>query len=167
MKTSKLGIELIKHFEGLHDGDLSKIGLQPKMCPAGVWTVGYGYALVNKLTGKFLKYQEEYHLIAEQYPDFMNMTEIQAEKLLAWALLKYEGIVTKWLTLNVNQNMFDALVSHTYNTGGSDTLFRLVNAAKLAQAANWIETRYTTANGIVQPGLIRRRKAEAKLFMTS
>lgn len=165
MKTSKLGIELIKHFEGLHDGDLSKIGLQPKMCPAGVWTVGYGYALVNKLTGKFLKYQEDYHLIAKQYPDFMDMTEIQAENLLASALLKYEGIVTKWLTLNVNQNMFDALVSHTYNTGGSDTLFRLVNTGKIQEAAKWIEERYVTSGGKKLAGLVKRRKEESILFM--
>ena len=38
MKTSQIGIDLIKHFEGLHDGDLKKIGLQPKKCPAGIWT---------------------------------------------------------------------------------------------------------------------------------
>ena len=38
MKTSQIGISLIKHFEGLHDGDLKKIGLQPKKCPAGIWT---------------------------------------------------------------------------------------------------------------------------------
>ena len=38
MKTSQKGINLIKYFESLHDGDLTEIGLQPKMCPAGIWT---------------------------------------------------------------------------------------------------------------------------------
>lgn len=46
MKTSENGIILIKHYESLHDGDLSRIGLQPKMCPAGYWTEGYGHAIL-------------------------------------------------------------------------------------------------------------------------
>ena len=41
-------IDLVKSFEGIHDGDLTVIGLQPKMCPAGIWTVGYGRALRSK-----------------------------------------------------------------------------------------------------------------------
>jgi lysozyme len=34
MKTSNKGIELIKHFEGFKRA--------PYLCPAGVWTIGYG-----------------------------------------------------------------------------------------------------------------------------
>ena len=166
MKTSQTGINLIKHYEGLHDGNLKKIGLQPKMCPAGIWTVGYGYALVNKNTGKWLKGNADYPLIEVQYPDYVNMTEVQAEKLLEYSLLKYENKVNKKLTVSVSQNMYDALVSHTYNTGGSDTLFRLVNAEKTLEAAKWIETRYTTAEGEVLPGLVKRRKSESKLFLS-
>lgn len=36
---NEAGISLIKEFESLHDGDLSVIGLQPKQCPAGIWTI--------------------------------------------------------------------------------------------------------------------------------
>jgi len=32
MRTGIKGKELIKYYEGLHDGDLSLIGLQPKLC---------------------------------------------------------------------------------------------------------------------------------------
>lgn len=166
MKTSNKGISLIKYFEGLHDGDLKKIGLQPKPCPANVWTIGWGYALVNKKTGKFLKGQGDYKLIAEQYPEYLNMTIEQADKLLDIALIKYEGIVNKRLKVSVNQNQYDALVSHTYNTGGSDTLFNLVNAGKLTDAQKWIRERYITAEGKVKAGLVRRRKEESILFMT-
>jgi hypothetical protein len=35
MKNNDL-IELITHYEGLHDGDLHMIGLQPKMDPVGI-----------------------------------------------------------------------------------------------------------------------------------
>ena len=54
MKTSQKGINLIKYFESLHDGDLTEIGLQPKMCPAGIWTEGYGHA-IRDLKGQFFK----------------------------------------------------------------------------------------------------------------
>ena len=33
-------VKLVSHYEGLHDGDLSKVGLQPKMDPIGIWTEG-------------------------------------------------------------------------------------------------------------------------------
>jgi lysozyme len=45
MKTSNVGIQLIQEFESLHDGDLTMIGLQPKMDPIGIWTEGYGHAM--------------------------------------------------------------------------------------------------------------------------
>ena len=54
MRTSIVGINLIKEFESLHDGDLSKIGIQPKMDPIGIWTEGYGKAMRGD-DGCFLK----------------------------------------------------------------------------------------------------------------
>ena len=54
MKIGENGLELIKKWESLHDGDLKKIGLQPKMCPAGYWTEGYGNVIKDK-SGKMLK----------------------------------------------------------------------------------------------------------------
>ena len=54
MKTNKEGINLIKHFEGLHDGDLKQVGLQPKLCPADIWTEGYGRTMRDS-KGNFLK----------------------------------------------------------------------------------------------------------------
>ena len=41
VEVNKEGIVLVKHFESLHDGDLTMIGLQPKLCPAGIWKAGY------------------------------------------------------------------------------------------------------------------------------
>jgi lysozyme len=54
MSVNQATINLIKHFESLHDGDLSKIGLQPKQDCAGIWTVGYGHALRNN-NGAYLR----------------------------------------------------------------------------------------------------------------
>ena len=44
---NKATVDLIKHFESLHDGDLHKIGLQPKMDSVGIWTCGYGRAMID------------------------------------------------------------------------------------------------------------------------
>lgn len=155
MKTSDIGLSLIKHFEGLHDGDLKTIGLQPKKCPAGIWTMGYGTAMRDK-NGNFLK--------GNVMPK-STLTEKEAEELLAKTLEVFENIVMRKIKILIKQNQFDALVSHTYNTGGSDTLFKLVNQkAPSDQIKKWFETKYITGGGKKLNGLIARRKAESKLF---
>lgn len=156
MKTTKIGIDLIKHFEGLHDGDLKQIGLQPKKCPAGIWTEGYGIAMRDS-NGNFLK--------GKDMPKGTISTEAEAVKQLADHLSVYENIVMRKIKVPLKENQFDALVSYTYNTGGSDTLFKLINQkAPIDQIKKWFETKYITANGKVLAGLVARRKAEAKLF---
>lgn len=161
LKISKSGVDFIKKFEGIHDGDLSKIGLQPKMCPAGIWTVGYGYALVNKDNGKWIKGRDQYHLIQKQYPELLTITEEDAVKLLDQILDKYELKVLRNIKVDISQTQFDMLVSHTFNTGGSDTLFKLINSeAKMIDIEKWWTTKYITADGVRLPGLIRRRREE-------
>jgi lysozyme len=156
MKTSQIGIDLIKHFEGLHDGDLKQIGLQPKKCPAGIWTEGYGIAMRDN-KGNFLK--------GSTMPKGTIATEPEAMMQLANHLGIYEGIVMRKVKVPLKQNEFDALVSHTYNTGGSDTLFKLINQqAPKEQIKKWFTTKYITANGKVFQGLVNRRNAESKLY---
>lgn len=155
MKISQIGIDLIKHFEGLHDGDLKQIGLQPKKCPAGIWTQGYGSAMRDK-NGNFLK--------GNVIPK-VTITEKQAEQLLAKDLEVFENIVMRKVKVLLTQNKFDALVSHSYNTGGSDTLFKLINQnAPAEQIRKWFTTKYITGGGKVLKGLVNRRNAEAKLY---
>ena len=167
MKTSNKGIQLLKHFEGLHDGDKSKPGLQPEMDSAGIWTIGWGRALFNKFTGKHLKGKDDFKIIESQYPEFLNITEQKADELLLEDIKKFEIKVKKNLAVTISQNKFDALVAHTYNTGGSNTLFSLINKnAPESDIQNWWTTRYITAGGVQSNGLIRRRKAEYHLFST-
>jgi len=155
MKTSKIGIDLIKYFEGLHDGDSKKIGLQPKKCPAGIWTEGYGHAMRDG-NGNFLK--------GKEMPNH-TISESEAVVLLQKDLNVFELIVSRKLKIAVLQNQFDALVSHTYNTGGSDTLFKLINQkAPDEQIKKWFETKYVTGGGVKLKGLVERRKAESKLY---
>lgn len=166
MKTGEKGIELIKFFESLHDGDLSKIGLQPKECPAGILTIGYGHALQDT-DGKWLKGKDGFKKISTLYPEWETITEKEADEILKNDLVKFEKIVANKLKVEVTQNQFDALVSHTFNTGGSDTLFKLINTKSTdQQILKWFTETYISANGKVLPGLIKRRKIEATLFLT-
>lgn len=161
MKTSQKGINLIKYFESLHDGDLTEIGLQPKMCPAGIWTEGYGHA-IRDLKGQFFKGKDNK---LKAYANSIVKNEKQAENLLEKDLEVFENIVMKKIKVPLNQNQFDALVSYTYNTGGSDTLFKLINQkAPEAQIRKWFENKYITTNGKVLPGLVARRKKESNLY---
>lgn len=164
LHTGEQGKTLIKTYEGLHDGDLSKIGLQPKLCPAGVWTVGWGHAIRHPKTGKFLK-EKDKELAYALYP---VMTLAEADSLLEADLIKFENIVKNEIidVESLTQNQFDALVSHTYNTGGSTTLFNLVNQKATDDAIfKWFTEHYITSNGVPLLGLRRRRLTEAQLFL--
>lgn len=159
MKTSDIGVSLIKHFEGLHDGNLKEIGLQPKMCPAGIWTEGYGRAMRDD-NGNFIKGIKNKKLA---YSRITIHTEEQAEKALAEDLPPYERQVILKAKRPLKQNEFDALVSHRYNTGGSSTLTEMSNSKNIL-SKTWWTSHYITGGGKILKGLIERRKAEAKLY---
>lgn len=143
MKTSNEGIGLIKAFEGLR--------LQSYQCPAGKWTIGYGTTKIN----------------AVDVSSGMIISQDDAEHLLRQDLIQFEKKVLDNIEIPLRQHQFDALVSHTYNTGGSETLFALINAGSPSEIIrNWMETSHITGNKIVLNGLVRRRKAEADLFFT-
>lgn len=170
MKISKLGLDLIKHYEGLHDGDLSKIGLQPKMCPVGIWTVGYGRALRGK-DGTHLRGEEDRE---EAYSMHPNLNEAEALIMLDEDCDIYEGRINS-LRLNLTQYQFDALVSFNYNVGFTNfinsSLYRFIKK-NLTEEENilWAFSLYNKArvNGIFKPlpGLTKRRRSEAQLFLT-
>jgi lysozyme len=160
---NKKGIALIKKFESLHDGDLKKIGLQPKMDPVGIWTEGYGRAMRDK-KGKFIKGAANKDLA---YALQTINTEAEAEAALLIDLRTYEDIVERKVKVPITENQRSALVSHTYNTGGSATLFDLINKKALSgEIFHWFTSKYITADGVKLNGLVNRRKAEAELFFT-
>ena len=143
MKTSQIGINLIKHFEGFK--------AKPYLCPAKVPTIGYGATFYKD--GKKVTLQDK------------PITEEGAEELLKLILKSFESIVMRKIKIPLKQCQFDALVSHTYNTGGSDTIFKLVNQnAPDEQIRKWFTTKYITGGGKRLQGLVNRRNAEAKLY---
>ena len=145
MKLSKVGIDLIKSFEGCY--------LKAYKCPAGVWTIGWG--TTEPIDG--VKPHEG-----------MVITQKQADELLIKNLNGYENAVNEYVTYSINQNQFDALVSFAYNCGNgalkTSTLLKKLNAGDVHGAANEF-LRWNKANGKVLNGLTRRREAERKLFL--
>lgn len=162
------GSKLIKHYESLHDGDLSMIGLQPKMCPAGIWTEGWGHAMVYQ--GRFLKGIKDkelaYKLARISDPNIDD--EIEAENLFLEDVGMVELVVNRRLKIKLNQDQLDALISHVFNCGVSETLFKLINTKPLdsKEIKDWWENKYITAGGVFLQGLKNRRLTEYKLFST-
>ena len=156
-------IDLIKKYEGLHDGDLSQIGLQPKRCPAGIWTCGYGHALRND-KGEFLRAQLDK---AEAYRQYMSLTEPEAEAILARDLEIFSTGVQHLITVKLNDYQFGALVSLAYNIGlgnfANSTLRRLLNNGYFEGAAGQFERWNKMANRALK-GLTARRTSERELF---
>lgn len=146
MKTGSKGIDLIKQFEGF--------SAKPYLCSAGKATIGYGNTFYED--GTPVKLIDK------------PITTQRGIELLALILPKFEKIVTAKAGTALTQNQFDALVCHTYNTGGSDTLFKLVKTKSAPEAiCEWWTSKYITANGKELDGLKRRRKAEVDLFFQS
>lgn len=139
MKISQAGLDLLKEFEGLR--------LNAYLCPANVWTIGYG--TTNGVVPG------------------MTITQDEAEGLLREDVEKFEAAVTRLVTVPLEQYQFDSLVSIIYNIGESafrsSTLLRLLNAGDYAgargQFGRWVKAGATTL-----PGLVRRRAAEAEMF---
>ena len=144
MTTSVVGVALIKEFEGCK--------LKAYLCPAKVPTIGYGNTFYAN--GAKVKMGDV-------------ITQQQADELLRLILPKYEAIVSKKVKVPLTQNQYNALVSHTFNTGGSDTLFKLINEkAGIDTIKNWWITRYIQADGKTLKGLVLRRNAEFNLYIS-
>lgn len=156
-------MKIIKHYEGLHDGDLKQIGLQPKMCPAGVWTEGWGHAMIGA-NGKFLKGAANKKLA---FSRAKIKTIAEADEQLLADLSPILLIIRRKITVKLSENQLDALASFIYNTGGSSTLYGLINT-KSANLYNWWCSHYITGQGNKKPlkGLVARRKTEAQFFIT-
>ena len=142
MKTSNVGIDLIKSFEGCI--------LKAYKCPAGVWTIGYGHTAGVE--------------------EGQKITQAQAEELLKEDLKRFETYIENLVTVKINQYQFDALVSFCYNIGPGNlktsTLLKLLNKGDYEGAAEQFD-RWVKAGDKKLAGLVKRRAAEKELFLLS
>lgn len=148
--TCGSGVALVREFEGLHRVVKRNpvVTVAPYVCPAGYWTIGYG------------------HLCAKDHPE---ITEAQAEAYLPQDMgVAEHGVIAScpiWPVLTDGQ--FAALVSFVFNLGvGSfraSTLRRRVNAREFHDVPYQF-SRWVYAGKAQQAGLIRRRRAEIRLW---
>lgn len=139
MRASNECVELIKHFEGCR--------LEAYLCPASVWTIGYG------------------HTDGVREGDVIDQEA--AEALLIEDLEEYEGYVNKMVEIALKQNEFDAIVSWTFNLGPvnlkESTLLNRINYGPLSDVPFQLQ-RWNKAGGKILEGLVKRRAAEAALW---
>lgn len=139
MKVSQDCIDLVKFFEGFE--------AKAYLCPANVWTIGYGRTR-NVKEG-----------------DVVN--EKQAERDLLEELEEFGHQVSSTVKVSLEQSQFDALTSWTYNLGvgnlQSSTLLKKLNSGDKNSVPSEM-LRWNKAAGKVLAGLTRRREAEAKLW---
>jgi len=148
LRISSNGVKFITKWEGLK---LSKY-----LCPAGKWTIGVGHVILPH----------------ENISD--TITKERAESILRSDLVRFEKAIKKFITVRLNQNQFDALVSFIFNTGEggirNTSVQSTVNEQKFSEVPEklqmWSKMRQ---NGklVVSQGLLRRRMSESELFMLS
>lgn len=139
MSLSKEGLKLIMRWEGL--------SLKAYLCPARVWTIGYGHTRTAQAG--------------------MHIDEVKATALLYEDIERFQEAVRRLTKVPLTQYQFDALVSFTYNVGieafRKSTLLRYLNDGKYGLAASEFK-RWTRAKGRKLPGLVNRRRNEREMF---
>ena len=140
MELSQRGEDLIKSFESL-----ALVAYQDQR---GIWTCGWGH------TGA---------AVVEGTTCDAALAEVWFAGDTAWAV----AAVLRTVDADLNQNQFDAVVSFTFNVGvgneAHSTLVQLLNAGQTVEAAQEFG-KWVYCKGAVDPGLVRRRAAEANLF---
>ncbi len=168
MKLSKAGEDLMHKYEGFRS--------RPYLCPAHIWTIGYGHVL----------YQEQIRLpmarvegndtpvIRKEYPlkpeDSRVWTKTEIDELFRADVATFERGVLRLIPGCVGrQGSFDALVSFAFNAGLGNlqrsTIRMKANRGDWKGAAEALMD-WTKGGGKVLPGLVKRREAEKALFLS-
>ena len=145
MEYSKEGLKLTERFEGC------RLESYPDPGTGGdPWTIGYG------------------HTGPDVFPTLV-ITQEYAEKLLLEDVQKAVANVNAHLKIEVTQEEFDALVDFAFNCGcrnlDNSTLLKKVNEGDHEGAADEF-LKWDKAGGHVMAGLLKRRQAEAALFLS-
>lgn len=145
-RVSDQGLALIQTFEGC------RLSAYPDPGTGGApWTIGWG---TTRIAGMPVS-------------EGMTISQAEADRLLRDDLERHAAEVRAAIGSSATtQAQFDALVSFHYNTGaiGRAMLTRRHRSGDYTGAAHEFR-RWTRAGGRVLPGLVRRRAAEAALYL--
>jgi lysozyme len=168
MKLSKAGEDLMHRYEGFRN--------RPYLCPAHIWTIGYGHVLYQKqirlpvvrVEGKNIP------MIRKEMPlkpeDNRVWTKEEINELFRVDVANFERGVLRLVPGVVGrQGAFDALVSISFNFGLGNlqrsTIRMRANRGDWEGAADAFRV-WTKGGGKVLPGLVKRREAEIALFLS-
>ena len=162
MKLSEAGAELMHRYEGCRN--------RPYLCPAHIWTIGYGHVL----------YQEQIRLpmvgqpCRKEFPLKMEDNRVWSKEeinaLFATDVASFErGVLRLVPGVSGRQGAFDALVSFAFNAGlgnlqRSQIRIRANRGEWEAAAESLMD--WTKGGGRGLPGLVKRREAEKALFLS-
>lgn len=140
-RINQAGLNIIRHYEGCE--------LEAYLCPARVWTVGYGATGPGIVKG-------------------IVWSQRQADERLEADLRRFETGVEEMVRVPISQNAFSALVCLAFNIGlgalRGSTLMKKLNKGDLNGAGEEF-TRWNRSGSRILPGLTRRRLAERDLFL--
>lgn len=141
MRDLNPALDTIRHFEGCV--------LHAYQDPVGVWTIGWGHT-------------------ENVYPG-QHVTQAEADSLLLGDVREFAMHVEPLLKRPATNNQFCALVSFAFNVGlgalHGSTLLHLFNAGHPIEEVAQQFGRWIYGGTRVLPGLVRRRKEEAALFL--
>jgi lysozyme len=168
MKLSEAGATLMHQYEGYRT--------KPYLCPAHIWTIGYGHVLyqeqirlpVVRVEGK------DTAMIRKEMPlkpeDNRVWTKEEIEKLFADDVASFErGVLRLAPVVLDRQGAFDACVSFSFNAGLGNfqrSTIRMKTNRREWEAAAEAFMQWTRGGGKELPGLVKRRKAEKALFLS-
>ena len=146
MQASQAAFDIIQEFEGWR--------LTPYLDTAGLPTVGWGHRLLGMSAA--------------------TISQAYANALLAQDVAYVAATLTRELgATQLRQCQFDALVSLGYNVGANIQAVAphlwvgVMSHAAPINVANCFLDIVHDAKGVVQPGLVRRRQAEVRLFLSA
>jgi lysozyme len=169
VKLSKAGEDLMHRYEGFRS--------RPYLCPAHIWTIGYGHVL----------YQEQIRLPVARTPEkpakmIRKEMPLKQEHNRVWTKTEIDtlfrndvetferGVLRLVPGCIGHQGRFDALVSFAFNAGLGNlqrsTIRMKANRGDWEGAAEAF-MMWTKGGGKVLPGLVKRREAEVKLFLSN
>jgi GH24 family phage-related lysozyme (muramidase) len=157
-KLDDIGLQFIKQWEGgFHSKPYNALSGNVGSC-----TIGYGHLLHKGLcTPKELK---------------TSITEAQGLQILSNDVQIAVDGVNKYVTVQLSQNQFDAMVSFAFNIGvgcnscnsgfATSTVLKTLNEQKYGNVPAELNKYVTDKTGKKVQGLVNRRKYEGDLFMT-
>ena len=171
VNLSKAGADLMHRYEGCRN--------RPYLCPAHIWTVGYGHVLYQEQIRLPMvrppgKTKDDIPMIRSEFPlkpeDNRVWTKEEINKLFADDVASFErGVLRLVPSVVGRQGSFDALVSISFNFGLGNlqrsTIRMKANRREWESSAEAFRM-WTKGGGKVLPGLVKRREAEIALFLS-